>query len=94
MGNVDNVVGLVWILGYGVMSLPLKYLGLSLGTSYKAKHIWNSIFEKIERWLASWKKGCICIRVVGITLIKSTISNLPMYFMSPLSSPFECCKSY
>jgi hypothetical protein len=29
--NVDNVVGLAWILGCVLVSLPLKYLGLPLG---------------------------------------------------------------
>jgi hypothetical protein len=36
MGNVDNVDGLTGIRGYGVSSLPLKYLGLLLGAFYKA----------------------------------------------------------
>jgi hypothetical protein len=55
VGNVDNVAGLAGILGCGVASLPLKYLGLPLGASYKAKHIWDGVIEKIERRLASWK---------------------------------------
>jgi len=37
--NVDNVARLAWILGCEVSSMPLMYLGLSLGTSFKAKHI-------------------------------------------------------
>jgi hypothetical protein len=49
VGNVDNVTGLAGILGCGVMSLPLKYLGLPLGASYKAKHIWDGVIEKIDR---------------------------------------------
>lgn len=36
MGNVINVDGLVGILGCGVSTLPLKYLGLPLGASFKA----------------------------------------------------------
>jgi hypothetical protein len=39
MGNVENVVGLAGILGCSVSFLPLKYLGLPLGASYKAKYI-------------------------------------------------------
>jgi len=37
----------------GVGTLPVKYLGLPLGTSYKSIHIWDSVIEMIERWLAS-----------------------------------------
>jgi hypothetical protein len=39
VGCVDNVDGLASILGSGVSSLPLKYLGLPLGASFKAKSI-------------------------------------------------------
>jgi hypothetical protein len=53
MGNVDNVAGFAWNLGYGVSSLPLKYLGLLLEASYKAKHIWDGVIEKIECQLTS-----------------------------------------
>jgi hypothetical protein len=52
VGNVENVDGLAGILGCRVSSLPLKYLGLPLGASYKAKSIWDGVIEKIERrWL-------------------------------------------
>jgi len=36
VGNVRNVKGLASILGCGVASLPMKYLGLPLGAHYKA----------------------------------------------------------
>ena len=39
VGNVHNVARLARILGCGVSSLPLKYFGLPLRASYKAKHI-------------------------------------------------------
>jgi len=50
--NIDNVDGLSSILGCGVSSLPLKYIGLPLGASYKPKHIWDGVIKKIERRLA------------------------------------------
>jgi hypothetical protein len=80
VGNVDNVTGLADILGCGVSSLPLKYLGLPLGACYKAKPIWNGVVEKIERRLASWKR--MLSKGGRITLIKSTLSNLPTYLLS------------
>jgi hypothetical protein len=55
VGNVDNVNGWLAFWGCRVSSLPLKYLGLPLGASYKAKSIWDGVVEKIERRLASWK---------------------------------------
>jgi hypothetical protein len=63
------------------VSLPLKYLGLSMGASYMAKH---DMIEKIERRLASWKMPYLS-KDSRITLVKSTLSNLPTYFMSLFS---------
>ena len=51
----ENADGFPGILGYRVSSLPMMYLGLLLGASYKAKSIWGSAIEKIQQQLASWK---------------------------------------
>jgi hypothetical protein len=52
IGNVINVEGLASILGCKVSSLPMKYLGLPLGASFKAKSIWDDIIKNIECHLA------------------------------------------
>jgi hypothetical protein len=56
IGEVEDVDNLAQILGCRVVSLPLKYLGLSLGASYEATSIWNGNIEKMEHRLAGWKK--------------------------------------
>ena len=82
---VGIVAGLVGIFGCGFAFLPLKYLVfLPLGASYKAKHIWDGVIEKIEHWLASWKMLSLS-KGGKIALIKSNLSNLPTYFMSLFS---------
>jgi hypothetical protein len=81
VGCVDNVDGLASILGCGVSLLPLKYLGLPLGASFKAKSIWDGVIGKIERRLASWKQKYLS-KGGRVTLIKSTLSNLPTYLLS------------
>jgi hypothetical protein len=53
VGIVENVDGLVGIWGCRVSYLPLKYLGLPLRASFKAKFMWDGVIEKIERRLAS-----------------------------------------
>jgi hypothetical protein len=63
---------LAHILGCGVSSLATKYLGLPLGTFYKALKIWN------VGWMVG--KGFIYLRG-RLTMIKSTLSNLPTYFL-------------
>jgi hypothetical protein len=75
MGNVVKVDSLVGILGCGVSSLPLKYIGLPLGASYKASIIClNGGVEKTERWLANWKMMYL-FKGGRVTLIKSTLFN-------------------
>jgi hypothetical protein len=81
VGNVVHVERMIRILGCGVSSLPVMYLGLLLGDSYKAKYIWDDVIEKIELWLASRKMKYLS-KDVRITLIKSTLANLLTYFMS------------
>jgi hypothetical protein len=81
VGIVNNIEGLARILGCRISSLPMKYLGLPLSASFKAKSIWDDIIKKGESRLAGWKLLYLSKRGM-IILIKSTLSNLPTYFMS------------
>ena len=64
----------------------MKYLGPPLGAKFKDKTIWNPILEKIERRLAGWKHLYLS-KGGRVTLIKSTLSNLPTYFLSLFPIP-------
>ena len=55
VGVVYNIGWLLNVLGCNQGTLPMKYLGLSLGAKFKDKTIWNPILEKMERRLAGWK---------------------------------------
>jgi hypothetical protein len=92
MGDVDNMDELARIMGCGVSSLPLKYLGLPLGALFKAKSIWDDVVGKIERWVASWQWMYLS-KGGRVTLIKSTLSNLSTYFLSlfPIPSSVARC---
>ena len=88
IGNVPNMDELVEILGCQQSSLPLKYLGLPLGASHKEETIWNPVLEKMEQCLAGWKRLYLS-KGGKVTLIKSTLSNLPTYFLSLLPIPIK-----
>ena len=88
---MPNFHELVEILGSRESALPLKYLGLPLGASFKDKSIWNPILEKMERRLASWKRLYLS-KGGKVTLIKSTLSSLPTYFLSLLPIPAKVAK--
>jgi hypothetical protein len=85
-GNVDQVGRLAGILGCGVASLLVKYLGLPLGDSYKSTHIWDGVIEKIEHRLTSWKRSYLS-KGGRVTFIKRTLANLPTYYLSLFPIP-------
>ena len=86
VGDEVEVEELAGILGCKVSSLPMHYLGLPLGSGYKDTSVWTNVIEKTERRLTGWKRmylskgGCL-------TLIKSTLFNLPNYYLSLFPIP-------
>ncbi len=78
--EVPNLEDLVQILGCKIVSPPMKYLGLPLGATFKAKLIWNPIIERMEKRLVGWKRLYLS-KGGKVTLIKSTLSSLPTYFL-------------
>ena len=86
VGDVPILEELADILDCKTSILPMKYLGLPLGANFKAEAIWNPIVEKMERRLAGWKRLYLS-KGGWLTLIKSTLSNLPTYFLSLFPIP-------
>ena len=81
VGEVGKINALATILRCRVDSLPMKYLGMQLGTPYKTTSVWNPILERMEKKLSSWK--CLYLSKGGrLTLLKSTISSLSTYYLS------------
>ena len=91
VGEMPLLEELADILGCKTSTLPMKYLGLPLGASFKSKNIWNPIVEKLERRLAGWKRLYLS-KGGRLTLIKSTLSNLPTYFLSLFPIPADVIK--
>jgi hypothetical protein len=92
VGNVDQVERLADIILCVIASLPAKYLGLPLGASYKSTHIWDGVIEKIEHQLTSWQRLYLS-KSGRVTLIKSTLASVPIYFLSLFPITGECCYS-
>ena len=55
IGEVNNPEVLANILHCRVGNLPMKYLGMPLGTLFMTALIWNPILEKMEKKLSRWK---------------------------------------
>uniref|UniRef100_A0A2N9HPD9 Reverse transcriptase zinc-binding domain-containing protein n=1 Tax=Fagus sylvatica TaxID=28930 RepID=A0A2N9HPD9_FAGSY len=79
------------ILCCRIGQLPLNYLGMPLGSSFKALSIWNPIIEKMERRLAGWQRLYLS-KGGRLTLLKSTLSSLPTYYLSLFTIPVSVAK--
>jgi exonuclease III len=86
VGSVLDMEELAGIMGCKIIQLPMTYLGLPLGANFKSKSIWDPILEKMERKLSGWQRMYLS-KGGRITLIKSTLSSLPTYFMSLFPIP-------
>ena len=92
IGTVDNVEELASELGCKVRSFPTSYLGLPLGAKHKALGVWDLIEERCRKRLANWKIQYIS-KGGRATLIRSTLSSLPIYYLSLFRMPQKVCAS-
>ena len=88
--NMEEVADL---LRCRVKSLPIMYLGLPLGANPRRIKTWQPIIDKVKKRLSLWKRKCLSIGG-RITLIKSTLSNLPVSFMSLWQSSWKKYKEF
>uniref|UniRef100_A0A2N9FT22 Reverse transcriptase domain-containing protein n=1 Tax=Fagus sylvatica TaxID=28930 RepID=A0A2N9FT22_FAGSY len=64
---------------------------MPLESNFKALSIWNPIIEKMEKRLAGWQRLYLS-KGGRFTLLKSTLSNLPTYYMSLFTIPVSVAK--
>jgi hypothetical protein len=88
VGEVQNISELAESLCCHIGGLPLSYLGIPLEASYKAVVVWNPILGKLERRLSGWQKLYLS-KGGRLTLLKSTLSSLPTYFLSLFTIPIS-----
>ena len=81
VGRVHDMEGLALELGCKVGGLPSCYLGLPLGAPFNSLAVWDGVEERFRKRLAMWKSQYIS-KGGRLTLIRSTLSSMPIYFMS------------
>ena len=86
MGDVENVEQLAHELGCKVGALPSTYLGIPLGARHHAVSVWEEVEERFQKRLTSWKRQSFS-KGGRLTLIRSMLSNLPIYLLSLFKLP-------
>ncbi|GMP83957.1 hypothetical protein CsSME_00037684 [Camellia sinensis var. sinensis] len=66
--------------------LPLKYLGMPLGANPSRRVTSKPVVEKFKKKLTSWKMRLLSF-ASRVTLIRSVLSSLPVYYMYLLRLP-------
>ena len=75
ISDADNLDTLADMLGCKVGSLPMSYLGMPLGASYKSSFVWNPIspishplfgIQFWRNWEDGWQDGRKCIFLRGL----------------------------
>ncbi|RVX03347.1 Transposon TX1 uncharacterized 149 kDa protein [Vitis vinifera] len=86
VGRVLNIEGLALELGCKVGGIPSSYLGMPLGAAFNSLAVWDGVEERFRRRLVMWKRQYIS-KGGRLTLIRSTMSSMPIYLMSLFHLP-------
>ncbi|CAN1151754.1 Putative ribonuclease H protein At1g65750 [Linum perenne] len=92
IGEVSNAEMLANIFGCPLEVLPTSYLGLPLGAIGSRVGIWDPVIQLVERKLETWKARFLSFGA-RLTMVKSVLASLPVYFMSLFKAPASVTNS-
>lgn len=90
LGSEGDPEGLARALGCRLVNLPITYLRLPLGTKSKEARMWEPVVNKYEKLLEL--KKTLSSKGDRLTLKKSTLSNLSIYYISLMTIPRDVAK--
>lgn len=81
------------VLGCKIGNWPMKYLGLPIGCSSRKETFWEPMLQKVNQKLASWKAESLN-QVGRLTLVKSVLDSLPIYWLNLHYMPASVLKRF
>jgi hypothetical protein len=69
-----------------VDSIPFRFLGIPVGANPRRRTTWTPILDSMKKKLSAWNGRNLSIGG-RVTLIKSVLSSLPLYFFSFFKAP-------
>ncbi|XP_021995456.1 uncharacterized protein LOC110892608 [Helianthus annuus] len=84
-GEVDSMTNVLWCQ---VGSVPFDYLGIRVGANMNRVSHWITVIESVQNRLSLWKAKTLSIGG-RLTLIKSVLSSLPIYYLSLYKAPIK-----
>ncbi|GJX53244.1 RNA-directed DNA polymerase, eukaryota, reverse transcriptase zinc-binding domain protein [Tanacetum coccineum] len=89
--SMEDLVIMARSIGCAAGSLPLIYLGLPIGTNMNNLSNWNTLVDKFKAKLSRWKANLLSIGG-RLTLIKSVLGSLGIYYLSMFKVPESILK--
>ncbi|PWA80255.1 reverse transcriptase domain, Reverse transcriptase zinc-binding domain protein [Artemisia annua] len=84
--NSDEVVNMARWMQCSVGEFPFTYLGLPIGKCMRRESAWRGVVEKFKKRLCEWKAKTMSFGG-RLTLVKSVLGSLPLYYFSMFRVP-------
>ncbi|GJR61398.1 RNA-directed DNA polymerase, eukaryota, reverse transcriptase zinc-binding domain protein [Tanacetum coccineum] len=84
--NENEVYNMASNAGCIAGNIPFNYLGLPIGSNMKSIASWKMLIDRFRSRLSTWKASLLSIRG-HLTLIKSVLGSLDIYYLSIFRAP-------
>ncbi|GJU95918.1 RNA-directed DNA polymerase, eukaryota [Tanacetum coccineum] len=84
--NEDEVYNMASNAGCIAINIPFNYLGLPIGSNMKSIASWKMLIDRFCSRLSTWKASLLSIGG-RLTLIKSVLGSLGIYYLSIFRAP-------
>ncbi|GJX83055.1 RNA-directed DNA polymerase, eukaryota, reverse transcriptase zinc-binding domain protein [Tanacetum coccineum] len=86
VNKLDEVLSMASNAGCMAGDVPFNYLGLPIGSNMKSIASWKTLVDRFHMRLSSWKANLLSIGG-RLTLIKSVLGSLGIYYLSIFRAP-------